>query len=61
MAPGWLHGDGRHVTDELFPRQGAAETSGASGTRQLIDRKGPERVCHQGVGTFAGKFHAPFG
>jgi hypothetical protein len=42
-------GDGGHVTDELFPRQGAAETSGATGTRQIIGRKGPERGCHNGV------------
>jgi hypothetical protein len=54
-------GDGGHVTDELFPRQGAAETSGASGARQIIHRKGPERGCHNGVGTFAGKFRASFG
>jgi hypothetical protein len=61
MAPGWLHGDGGHVTDELFPRQGAAETGGAIGARQIIGRQGPQRVCHQGVGTFAGKFQASFG
>jgi hypothetical protein len=42
----------------LFPRQGAAETSGAIRTRQIICRKGPKRVCHKGVGAFAGKFQA---
>jgi hypothetical protein len=45
----------------LFPGQGAAATSGASGTRQIIGRQGPERVCHEGVGTFAGQSHASFG
>jgi hypothetical protein len=54
-------GDGGHLTDELFPRKGAAETGGPTGTRQIIDGKGPERVGHQGAGTFAGKFHASFG
>jgi len=45
----------------LFPRQGAVETSGTSRTRQIICRKGPERVGHKWVGTFAGKFQATFG
>ncbi len=54
-------GEGGHVTDDLFPRKGAVETSGTGGTRQIIDREGPERAGHQGVGTFAGKFDAAFG
>ena len=45
----------------LFPRQGAAETSGTTGTRQIICRKGPERGCQTGFGTFAGKSQASFG
>ena len=45
----------------LFPRKGAAETGGGTGTRQIICRKRLERGCHNGVGTFAGKFHASFG
>jgi hypothetical protein len=53
--------DGGRITDELFPRKGAAETSRAAGTRQIICRKGLERGCHNGVGAFAGKFHASFG
>jgi hypothetical protein len=61
MAPGWLHGDGGHVTDELFPRQGAAETSGAIRARQIVDRQGPERVSHTGFVTFTGKSQASFG
>ena len=54
-------GDGGHLRDELFPRQGAAETGGASGTGQIIGRKGPKRGCHNGVCRFAGKFQASFG
>jgi hypothetical protein len=61
MAPGWLHGDGRHVTDDLFPRQGAAETGGAIRARQIVDRQGPERVSHTGFVTFTGKSQASFG
>ena len=61
MAPGWLHGDGRHVTDELFPRQGAAETTGAIRARQIVDRQGPDRVSHTGFVTFTGKSQASFG
>src|SRR4051794_28934364 len=49
------------LAGNLFPRKGAAETSGATGARQIICRKGPERGGHNGVGTFAGKFHASFG
>ena len=54
-------GDGAPLRANLFPRKGAAETSGATGTRQIICRKGLERCCHNGVRTFAGKFHASFG
>jgi len=53
--------DGGRIADELFPRQGAAETSGATGARQIICRKGPERGCHNGVRAFASKLHASFG
>ena len=60
MAPGWLHGDGRHVTDELFHRP-AAQTSGAIRARQIVDRQGPERVSHTGFVTFTGKSQASFG
>jgi hypothetical protein len=50
--------DGGHLTDELFPRKGAVEPGGASGTRQIVDRKGPERVSHKGFLTFTGKSQA---
>jgi hypothetical protein len=54
-------GDGAPLRANLFPRKGAAETSGATGTRQIICRKGPERGCQTRFGTFAGKSQASFG
>jgi hypothetical protein len=49
------------LADELFPGKGAATTGGATGTRQIICRKGPERGCQTRFGTFAGKSQASFG